>query len=230
MKTEIKLLLQTISSNADIRLKEIAEQNWNEEWEKTIQPIEIGERLVIKPSWAAYENKAGRIIIHIDPKMSFGTGYHETTRLTLQLLERYITPRCTLFDAGTGTGVLAIAGIKLGASAAVGVDIDEWSIINAQENVLANEVSENIEISDTPVERFTVKQFDIITANLTLNTNSELLPQFVRLLAPKGTLLLSGLLVTDRTAMRAKLQEDHFDVIEELTEHEWIAIAAKARL
>jgi ribosomal protein L11 methyltransferase len=227
LKTDLKRLLQTLSSNANIRLREFQEENWNEQWERSIQPIEIGKKLVIKPSWARYNNTDGRIVIQIDPKMSFGTGYHETTRLVLVLLEKYISVRCSLLDVGTGTGVLAIAAIKLGAETAIGIDIDEWSIENAKENVLANHVSEHVSISYTPLETLQYDSFHLITANLTLNTNIEMLTEFRRLLKDNGILLLSGLLNTDREKMVEQLDRYSLKILDELTENEWIAIAAQ---
>jgi len=227
LKTELKRLLQTISSNADIRLREFQEENWNEQWERTIQPIEIGKKLVIKPSWQEYNNKQNRIVIQIDPKMSFGTGYHETTRLVLRLLEHYLDVGCSMLDVGTGTGVLAIAGVKLGAKTAIGIDIDAWSIENAKENVLANHVDGQVVISYTPLETLQDNSFHLIAANLTLNTNVEMLTEFRRLLKDNGILLLSGLLKTDREKMIEHLQMHSFAILEELTENEWIAIAAQ---
>jgi ribosomal protein L11 methyltransferase len=229
LQIELRKILQTISVNAAIQFREVAEENWNEQWEKTIQPIEIGAKLVIKPSWCSHVNKDNRIIIQIDPKMSFGTGYHETTRLTLRLLEKHLTANSSVLDVGTGTGVLSIAAVKLGAKSAVGIDIDEWSIENAKENVAANSVAKNIVISSTPLHLLSSSSFDLITANLTLNTNIELLDQFYSRLFSKGLLLLSGLLQTDRDAMVNKLREHSFDVIEEITENEWTAIAARKK-
>ena len=227
LKGEMNRMLQTISSNANIKFKEIAEENWNEQWEKTIQPIEIGKKIVIKPSWSEYHNKDGRVVIQIDPKMSFGTGYHETTRLTLQLLERHIEAGCSMLDVGTGTGILAIAAIKLGAASALGIDLDEWSIDNANENVKGNKVADKVQISDMPIQQLGKNKYDLITANLTLNTNIELLPIFLLLLEDHGTLLLSGLLSLDKTAMITSLSEHQFEVIGQLNEHEWIALAAR---
>ena len=158
--------------------------------------------------------------------MSFGTGYHETTRLTLRLLEKYIHRINSMLDVGTGTGVLAIAAVKLGAASAWGIDIDEWSIDNAGENIIANDVADKVTISDTPVTSID-RSFRLITANLTLNTNSELLPTFRKLLRDGGTIILSGLLAADTETMRSRLRAEQFTILEELTENEWIAIAAR---
>jgi ribosomal protein L11 methyltransferase len=227
VKSGLKKTLQTISVNAAVRFREFPDENWNEQWERTIQPIEVGDRLVIRPSWHPYHNVGNKIIVQIDPKMSFGTGYHETTRLTLQLMERHLTPGCRLLDVGTGTGILAIAGIKLGASTAIGTDIDEWSIENGKENITLNEVETQIEIFNKPLESFRSNEFHLITANLTLNTNIELLNEFHRLLSHNGILLLSGLLLHDKGQMVQTLTDKQFVLFDELVENEWIALAAK---
>ncbi|MDI6766511.1 MAG: 50S ribosomal protein L11 methyltransferase [Bacteroidota bacterium] len=227
LKADLENILQTISVNSVIQFREIKEENWNEQWEKTIQPIEVGSKLVIKPSWCDYENRDDRIVIQIDPKMSFGTGYHETTRLTLMLLEKYLDVGCKMLDVGTGTGILAISAIKLGAASAIGTDIDEWSIENATENVMANSVVDKVNIKDGNTEEYPSAGFNIITANLTLNTNIDLLSEFKRLLCWNGKLLLSGLLDVDIETMKRELAASEFNILETFSENEWIAIAAQ---
>jgi ribosomal protein L11 methyltransferase len=226
-KNEIQQLIQHISSNALIEIKVIEETNWNADWEKTIQPIEIGKRFVVKPTWSEYNNLENRIILHIDPKMSFGTGYHETTRLTLQLLESFMKINDKVLDVGTGTGILAIAAIKLGAQSSVGIDNDDWSIENAQENIRLNDVTSQIQINKKELQEFNNELFDMITANLTLNTNIEMMKDFYRLLRNRGKIILSGLLVTDQPKMEEHLIKNSFQIVERLFENEWIAIAAQ---
>jgi ribosomal protein L11 methyltransferase len=224
---DVRNLVHLISSNAVIGIKTIDETNWNAQWEKTIQPIEIGNKFVVKPSWANYSNPDNRLVIEIDPKMSFGTGYHETTRLTLRLLESYIEFGFKMLDVGTGTGILAIASIKLGAVHAIGIDNDDWSIENAEENIRLNNVSSQIQINKNELHQFQNEAFDLITANLTLNTNIEMLGEFFRILRKNGILLLSGLLQADQPSMQSHLLRNSFGIIEILSENEWIAIASK---
>ncbi|MBI4548026.1 MAG: 50S ribosomal protein L11 methyltransferase [Ignavibacteriae bacterium] len=226
-RSDLKRTLRIISANASVRIKEIQEENWNVLWEQTIQPIEIGQKLVVKPSWCDYNNIENRIIIQIDPKMSFGTGYHETTRLILQLLERYVDAEYSILDVGMGTGILAIAGVKLGTTTAVGIDVDDWSIENARENVESNCVADKVAIFKKPIDELESPPADLITANLTLNSIIELLQHFRSHLRDGGLLLLSGLLQSDRQAMTKHLRDHHFEVIEQLTENEWIALAAQ---
>ena len=227
LRAQIKRLLQNISVNAAIQFREFSDENWNAQWEQSLQPIEIGNKLVIKPSWCIYARRENRVIIEIDPKMSFGTGYHETTRLTLCLLEKYARAGINVLDVGTGTGILAIASVKLGASSATGIDMDEWSIENATENVIRNNVENQVTISPMPLIEFSPLSFDLVCANLTLNTNLSFLSEFKRILVPNGVLLLSGLLNQDRDQMIHGLIGSEFTVIEEITENEWVALAAK---
>ena len=226
LRVDLLATLRTISSNAEITVREFSDENWNAAWEKSITPIEVSDRLVIRPSWASYEGKKDQIVIQIDPKMSFGTGYHETTRLTLRLLEEHVTPGDVLLDVGTGTGILAIAGVKLGAARAVGIDIDEWSIENAVENVAANGLRDSIPISDAPVSSFQPGEFTLLTANLTLNTNLDLLGEFHRVLAAGGRAVFSGLLKPDEGAMVTGLLLHHFRLIGHIYENEWVAMVA----
>jgi len=225
-QADVRSLLAATSSNAAVRFREFADENWNEQWERTIQPIEIGERFVVKPSWSTYENVQERLILAIDPKMSFGTGYHETTRLMLQLLERHLKVGSTVLDVGTGTGILAIAAVKLGARSSSGIDNDPWSIENARENVALNGVTANVTITDAPLEQFGASSAGMIVANLTLNTNLSMLGEFHRILTPGGLLLLSGLLLPDEGAMADGLLRHRFVPSDRMVEREWIALVA----
>jgi ribosomal protein L11 methyltransferase len=229
MQKEIKNILRTISSNAEIRIKEIQEENWNKQWESTIQPIEIGQKFVIKPSWAEYHNPDNRIIIQIDPKMSFGTGYHETTRLTIKLLEKYVKNDDVILDVGTGTGILAIASVKLGAQFALGIDNDAWAISNAEENVTANNLEEFIKITDKPIPELSVKNFDLITANITLQTILEMLPEMTGALKVNGIIIFSGLLIQDDARIRNAIANNGLQFLESISEGEWIATASKLK-
>jgi len=123
------------------------ERNWNEEWERSIRPLVIGD-FFVKPTWVNESIPEGKTLLEIDPKMAFGTGYHETTRLMLRLLPSVIQKKDEVLDVGTGTGILSIASIKLGAKSAFGFDIDEWSRNNAWENALINKVEKSFQIEE----------------------------------------------------------------------------------
>lgn len=207
---------------------EIAHRNWNEEWEQTIQPINVSDRFIITPSWHPVSGTHKTVII-IDPKMTFGTGYHETTRLMMRLMEQYIHSGAFVLDVGTGTGILAIGAATLGAGHVIGVDIDEWSLENGIENAQKNNVREKIEIRIGSLETVPEQNFDIILANIIRNTILELIDAMLAKLSPNGTILLSGLLIADRDVIEQSLNERNYTVLSVLQENEWIAMAARKK-
>ncbi len=212
-----------------VSIRLIPPQNWNAAWEATIRPVSATGRIVIAPSWHPVQPSGDQIVLTIDPKMSFGTGHHETTRLMLQLLEPRVSPGCTLLDVGTGTGVLAIAAVKLGAASATGVDNDGWSFENARENAEANGVGGAVsfllgELADVPPGRF-----DLVAANIQRSVIEPLLAPLLDRVTPGGSLLLSGILDTERNAMIEAFNRQRATLGEERTEHEWIAFALVVR-
>jgi ribosomal protein L11 methyltransferase len=209
-----------------LKTTEIQHQNWNEEWEKTIQPIHVSDRFIIAPSWNLV-NDSPKTVIIIDPKMTFGTGYHETTRLMIRSMENFITPGNIVLDVGTGTGVLAIAAKKLGAKHVLGIDIDEWSLDNGIENTQRNGVENEIEIRIGSIDVVTETDFDVILANIIRNTILELLDSMLSKLSKNGKIIFSGLLVTDQPFIEEALKGRNFTVISTLQENDWIAMTAK---
>jgi ribosomal protein L11 methyltransferase len=229
--SELEGLVSSLSSEhapppPAISTRVIEDRNWNELWEAGIQPVRVSERVVVAPTWHPYTPAPGETVLTIDPKMSFGTGHHETTRLMVQLIEKHLRPGDAMLDIGTGTGILAIAGIKLGAVSATGVDNDEWSFGNAQENAALNGVQDRVsfllgEIGDTPR-----KGFDLIVANIQRGVIEQILPEMRLRLNTGGRLLLSGLLDQDREPILTALTGQQLRVVDELQEKEWIALAA----
>lgn len=140
-REEIERLVMALGTDSSILSeKVIGPQNWNEEWERTIQPQTIG-KFFVHPTWKSHDGDLGdKIELMIDPKMAFGTGYHATTRVMLEWIPEVVQASDKVLDAGTGTGILGIAALKLGAESVFGFDIDEWSETNAKENILLNEV------------------------------------------------------------------------------------------
>jgi ribosomal protein L11 methyltransferase len=208
-----------------VNVRTIEDENWNAQWEATIKPIHVTDRIVITPTWAAYRPEPHEVLILIDPKMSFGTGYHESTRLALLLLQRHIRHRPSVLDVGTGTGVLAIAAVKLGARSALGFDTDEWAYNNAIENAVLNGVRDSVHILHGDITAAPAGEFDLIICNIQRNIIESLLGELRRRLAHGGTLILSGLLRTDGESIRQSLRAASLHVVEELIENEWLALA-----
>lgn len=228
-RERIEQLLAGFPGRSFIEKEEmISDRNWNEQWEQTVRAQEIG-RFFVKPTWATDTAPEDKIMLEIDPKMSFGTGYHETTRLVLKLLPGLVQKNDTVIDAGTGTGILSIAAIKLGAGHALAFDIDEWSIKNAQENILLNGIESNITIKKGSTEVLRkAKKADLLLANIQRNTILELLPDFMKSLKKGGNLVLSGLVESDRTDISDQLSPNAH-IINIQQENEWIAIHARLK-
>lgn len=202
--------------------EDIPEQNWNETWEQSIQPQRIGPFLV-KPTWSGEQPSADEILLEIDPKMAFGTGYHATTRLMLKQLSGMELKGKRVLDAGTGTGILAIAAVKLGAKQAVGFDVDPWSEVNARENALINQADDKIVIRFGGMEQVDDEEiFDVTLANINRNVILELIPDLVKHTSEGGIICLSGLLDSDEDIIRSRLKDEPVEVVDFRQEEEWI--------
>lgn len=220
----LEQLLSAYSGESILEFEEVPNQNWNREWEQTIQPQRIGKFLV-KPTWSDEKPQGNEFLLEIDPKMSFGTGYHPTTRLMLHQLQQVHLEEKDILDAGTGTGILAIAAVKLGASKAIGFDIDSWSRDNALENIYLNGVEGSVEIRFGGIETVNkLESFDLTLANINRNVLLEMLPFLVNHTRDGGILLLSGLLEKDEEAIRDRIAKLPAQVAEVVHEEEWILI------
>lgn len=204
----------------------IIEKNWNEEWEKHLEPIIVSDRLAITPSWKKNE-LTHPILIEINPKMSFGTGHHATTRLMCKLLEKNIKAGSKWVDAGTGTGVLAIAAVKLGAKSCFAFDNNKWSVENAAENFELNRCADKIELHELDIDEIKIPECDGIAANLFINLVLPSFPKFNNALKPDGNLLISGIMIYDRDAVESEAKKNGFYLDEFVTEDEWIAFNFK---
>lgn len=230
-REEVERKLMAFGEEASILSEKIiAPQNWNEEWEQTIKPQTIG-KFYVHPTWSSFDGDLDdKIELMIDPKMAFGTGYHATTRVMLEWIPEVIKEGDKILDAGTGTGILAIAALKLGASSAFGFDIDEWSETNTRENILLNGV-ENFDVYLGSTEVIPDgEKYDVILANINRNALIELVPELVTYLNKGGRLLLSGLLKEDKETMlqQPTLQElryvDTRSSMDIRKNEEWIAL------
>lgn len=205
----------------------IEEKNWNEEWESSICPIKIGENIIVSPSWRAVEEKIKFNII-INPKMAFGTGSHSTTKMMCLLLEKIVQKDSFWIDAGTGTGILAILAIKLGAKRVLAIENDSWAIDNASENFEINGLSNYIELIKSDVTNYKLPKADGICANLSIALIQKCWDNFRQsLIENKGDLLLSGLLIYDRDEIMISARKNGFELTQCLTDEEWIAFHFK---
>ncbi|MDH7516476.1 MAG: 50S ribosomal protein L11 methyltransferase [Bacteroidota bacterium] len=205
---------------------EMENRNWNAEWESGIEPVRVSERILVSPSWHRLDESPETTVIVIDPKMSFGTGHHPTTRLMLRLLEPSIRGGESVLDVGTGTGILAIAAVKLGAATALGLDTDEWSFENAHENVERNGVADHVAIRLSGIEQVS-DRYDILLANITRDDNIRMMPAFRDRLTAEGVLILSGFTRDDIETVRRAASAYGFRETALLVEEEWAALSLR---
>ncbi len=201
-------------------IKEVEPRNWNATWEKDFTPIQVGSQCVVRAPFHPQTQVEFDIVIA--PKMSFGTGHHETTQMMMQhLLNQDVAGRSVL-DMGCGTGVLAIlAGMK-GASPIDAIDIDPWSYLNAKENVSRN-AQEHIRVFEGDATLLKNKSYDFILANINRNILLQDIPVYARHLKPGGILILSGFYRDDLHFISEKCAKNGLFLEEELSQNNWIA-------
>jgi ribosomal protein L11 methyltransferase len=203
--------------------EEIAPKNWNAEWESNFDPVVVDDFCAVR----AHFHRAFPEVQHeilITPKMSFGTGHHATTRLMMERMREIDFKDKTVFDFGTGTGVLAILAEKLGASTVLATDNDSWSIENALENCTTN-ACEKVRVSDIDIESIEQQNgFEIILANINRNILLQYMPTLFTLLRPGGMLLMSGLLTEDEAIIREAATAAGFTQGPMHSRNNWICI------
>lgn len=218
------LAIENLLESFTIEEKSYEDQNWNEEWEKTINVIHVSEKIVIKPTFKEFTPADHQIVIEIVPKMSFGTGEHQTTKLVLLALEKYVTPGIKTIDVGSGTGILAIASVLLGGKSAVAIDNDEWCLINGNENTELNNVREKVEVRNCEIHDVEEKDFDFVLANINKNVLLYINEDLYKKIKPGGKLILSGILDIDEEDIKKSYSLPKLKVIDKLQLDEWIAL------
>jgi ribosomal protein L11 methyltransferase len=203
--------------------------------------LHVGRRLVIKPTWRDYEQGPNELVIELDPGMAFGSGLHPTTRLCLEALEDLLHPDATVLDVGTGSGILAIAAARLGASHVLALDTDHVAVQVARDNVVLNHVqfAVDVELGTIPLPSArSVRRCDfvhpptadLILANILAETIIEFAPAWAASLNPDGTLIASGIVADRRDAVVNSLIANGLRLVTQRADGDWLAcIACKAK-
>lgn len=201
--------------------KPIYEQDWEVAWRQFFGIVQI-DRITIVPSWIEHEAEAGQVIIRLDPGRAFGTGHHETTRLCLHALQDAVSPGCSVLDAGTGSGILAVAAAKLGAGRVDGVDADPIAIDVARENCAANGVEGSVNLRAETLKTESIEtSYDVVIANISRQANTALAPVFAAAVATGGALILSGILASDARGVRDAMAAEGFCLTAMRHESDW---------
>ena len=200
--------------------QEMPNINWNEEWEKNFEPINVENQVSIRAEFHSNQNLPHEIIIQ--PKMSFGTGHHATTYLMIQQMLDMNFENKTVLDMGCGTSVLAIFAKQKGAGKTVAIDIDEWSVENSKENAERNNV--DLDISQGTADNLGAENFDIILANINRNILISDIPTYVSVLNDGGQLLLSGLCFFDVEDVLEVCNEQKLTLKRKLQREEWVSL------
>lgn len=207
----------------------VHEQDWAENWKRYYKPFRAGERIVVKPSWEPYEPFPEDLVIEMDPGMAFGTGTHETTSLCLEVLDEMVQGGERMLDIGTGSGILAIAALKLGAASAEGVDIDPMCVRTAGENAARNGVEDRLTVLVGDLSDKATGVYDIITANIVASAILSLAPHIPALLAPGGLFVSSGIIDTRKEEVLAGLREAGLDPFEVREKRGWVCILCRKK-
>lgn len=210
-----------------IEIVGVNEEDWANSWKKYYTTLHIGKRTVIVPMWEEYEAKEGEIVVKMDPGMAFGTGSHETTRLVIELLEKYTKQGVRMLDVGCGSGILAICASKLGAGECKAYDIDPIAVKVANENI-AESGQDNItcEVSDLLKQvDLDGGKYDLICANIVADIIIRMTPDIGRFMKDDCVLLCSGIIKERADDVIAKLNEYALKVIERIDDNGWCALA-----
>ena len=207
--------------------KAVADEDWAETWKEFFHTEKIGARTVIKPTWEEYEAKAREIVVELDPGAAFGTGQHATTSLCIRALEDLVRPGMTVFDVGTGSGVLAIVAAKLGAKRVEAVDFDPVAVRVARENVRQNGAEDVVHTERSDLLKSVEGEADLIIANIIADIIVRLFGEVKGSLAAGGTMLLSGI-IEDRLPDVVEAAALHGFSVEKIEQEKgWAAVVVK---
>ncbi|MBW5444913.1 50S ribosomal protein L11 methyltransferase [Cohnella sp. CFH 77786] len=224
-----------------VSVAQVKDEDWADAWKKYFKPLKVSERLTIKPTWEAYEPGEDEVVIELDPGMAFGTGTHPTTALCLRTLEGAVRGGETLIDVGTGSGILAIGAVKLGASRVLALDLDPVAVSSATENIKLNALQDVIEVrlsdllgilneGDKPggeAVTATVKPpVDIVVANILAEIILLFISDVMKVLKPGGIYIASGIYKNKEADVEAGLLAAGFEIIDRVRQEDWVAFVA----
>ena len=236
--TASRAKLETFAESRQLPLRctPLAEENWEESWKDNYPPVEIGKKIVILPYWLEENYTGSRIPVVLDPGLTFGTGSHPSTQMVIEAMEETITPGHRCLDLGSGSGILSITALRLGASQAVGVDIDPKAEDMARENAAANgydsqvftALTGDVTANKTLMAQLS-NQYDLVLVNIVADVIIHLAPVLPEFLSPSSTLICSGILDSRLEDVTAALNQAGIDITGIRSKEDWRCITAKRR-
>lgn len=212
-----------------VELSNVNQEDWESAWKQYFKPVHVTDRIVVKPEWEEYSPQEGEIVIEIDPGMAFGTGTHETTSMCINQIEKNLKAGDRVIDIGSGSGILSMASVLLGAEKATGVDLDPVAVRVALENVELNNLQDKIEILHGNLTDVIREKADIVVANIMADIILILLEDVREFIKDDGMFISSGIIQEKRAAVEARLLEKNFSIVEVETKGEWCAITAQKK-
>ena len=204
----------------DFSLEEKENQDWSQKWKEKWNVTHITDKITVVPSWIEYSPKPDEIIITLDPGCAFGTGTHQTTQLCMKALEKYMNPQDKVADIGTGSGILAILAMKLGASEAYGCDIDDTVIEVCYKNAKVNNVECKFELNTANKLN---EKYDFICANILHNVLAEIMPDLKKLMKDNAKLALSGILDEKKDVVLDAIKDNGLKIIDTISQDQWVS-------
>ena len=233
--SEIKKRLEYVKSldldtgSLEILKKVVKQENWENEWKKYFNVQKVSNSIVIKPSWEEYTAKEGEKIIDIDPGMAFGTGTHETTRMCINAIEKYMKQGDSLIDIGCGSGILSIAAAHLGAQRVIAVDLDKLAVKVSKENVELNGFSDTVDVRYGDLTEVIDEKADVIVANIIADIIAKLSENIADFMKKDGYFISSGIINDKKDFVISKLIDNNFEIVEERNDGEWNCIVCRVK-
>jgi len=207
--------------------REVQEEDWASAWKEHFQPVKIGERIVVKPTWCDYLAGKDVLVVELDPGMAFGTGTHHTTVMCVRLLEDTVRPGSKVFDIGTGSGILAVAAAKLGASEVQAVDVDAVAVRIAGENVALNKVTDIVTVSRGDLLAAVDGRANIIVANIIADVIIRMAPDVANCLTEDGLFIAGGIIAERLGDVTAALLRSGLPIEKVAEEGGWATVLAR---
>jgi ribosomal protein L11 methyltransferase len=217
----------------ELQTRIVNEEDWANAWKDYFYVTHIGQHLVIRPSWREYIPRDAEVVLTLDPGMAFGTGLHPTTRMCLEQIEKRVQPGMRVLDVGTGSGILAIAAAKLGASSVYAIDNSSVAVESARANAEMNGLSERIQVVlgvlDEAEAARMADQYDLVVVNIIAHIIGSMAPQLAQVLAPTGLLVVSGIIEARRHEAEDPLLEAGLELVEQVMIEDWLALVYRRR-